>query len=115
MIQLLASLTINAREPEALQKYFEIANPLVEKFGGQVLKTLEIGKPIVGNKPSELILLVEYPSRDAVEELFGSDEYKSTIPYREKAFLVYNICLIEVPSVNVKTETSEISIPFVFE
>lgn len=115
MTQLIASLTINENEPEALQTYFEIANPLVEKFGGQVLRTLEVGREIVGDKPSEMILLVEYPSRDAVDELFKSDEYKSTIPYRQKAFHVYNICLIDIPSVIVKMEKSEISIPFLFD
>lgn len=111
MIQLIASLTINESEPEAFQKYFETANPLIETFGGRVVHKFDVGQSIVGKKPSEILMLVEYPSRASVDALFNSEEYKSIIPFRDSAFHVYNICLVEPPSVSVRVGVSDVAIP----
>lgn len=111
MIQLIASLSIDESEPEALQKYFETANPLIERYGGRVVSKFDVGQSIVGKKPSELLMLVEYPSRASVDALFNSEEYKSIIPFRDTAFRVYNICLVEPSGVSVKIGVSDIAIP----
>ena len=94
MIQVVASLTINPEEPQALQAYMDGAMALIEKAGGKVVQTINLGDAIVGDPPSELLMLVDYPSYDAVDYVFRSKAYRDIIPHRNKAFLKYNICLV---------------------
>lgn len=94
MVQVVASLTINPEEPEALDTYFGVAMPLIDKVGAKVIQKIEVGDPVVGEQPSELVMLVEYPSYEAVEKVFKSAEYQAVIPFREKAFLKYNVCIV---------------------
>ena len=94
MVQVVASLTINPEEPEALQKYFGVAMPLIEKAGGKICQRIELGKPIIGEQSTETVMLVDYPSFDSVERVFQSPEYKTAIPHRDKAFLKYNVCIV---------------------
>lgn len=115
MVQLIASLTMNENEPEALQAYFDTVNPLVESVGGKILQTINVGPPVVGQTPSKMVMLVEYPSRDSINQVFESEEYKAIIPVRKLAFNTYNICFIEDSTINVKIGFSEISMPFAFE
>ncbi len=94
MIQVVASLTINPDEPEALESYFAAAMPLIENAGATVAQQIELGDPIVGETPSQLLMLVDYPSLDAVDAVFRSPAYQSMIPIRDRAFLKYNICYV---------------------
>lgn len=94
MIQVVASLTINPTEPKALQAYFDVAMPLIEKVGAKLVQKIEIGDPVVGDKLSSILMLVDYPSHEAVEAVFDSPEYKSIIPMRKRAFLKYNVCIV---------------------
>jgi uncharacterized protein (DUF1330 family) len=41
--------------------------------------------------------MVEYPSREAVDMVFGSAEYAAVIPHRDRAFLDYAITIIDDP------------------
>ena len=69
MVQVVASLSINPDEPEAVATYFGVAMPLIEKVGAKVLQKIEVGEPVVGEQPSELVMLVEYPSYEDVERV----------------------------------------------
>ena len=94
MVQVVASLSINPEEPEAVEAYFAVAMPLIEKAGAKVVQKIEVGEVVVGEQPSEMVMLVEYPSYEAVEGVFKSPEYRAIIPKREKAFLKYNVCIV---------------------
>lgn len=94
MIEVVASLTINPEEPEALQAYFNVAQKLIDKVGARVVQKIELGDDVIGEKASELLMLVEYADQEAVNRVFQSDEYQSIIPEREKAFLKYNVCFV---------------------
>ena len=94
MIQVVASMAFNPQEPEALQTYFDVAMPLLEKVGAKVAQKIEVGDPVIGEKASEIVMLVDYPSYDAIDSVFESDEYKAVIPIRDKAFLKYNVCIV---------------------
>ena len=94
MVQVVASLTINPDEPEAVETYFETAMPLLEKVDAKVVQRLELGTAVIGERPSEVVMLVDYPSYEAVESVFNSPEYKAIAPTRDKAFLKYNVCIV---------------------
>ena len=95
MIQVIASLTINPDESDALARYHEATTPLIEKAGARIVQQLELEDPVVGEMPGKILMMIEYPSQEALEGVFNSAEYKSIIPYREKAFLEYNICIVK--------------------
>ncbi|MFK7942314.1 MAG: DUF1330 domain-containing protein [Paracoccaceae bacterium] len=95
MIQVVASLTINPDEQDALQDYFQVASQLMEKYEGKLVQRLELGNPVIGEKVTEIIMVVEYPDFAVVQEIFLSDEYKSVQNARDRAFLKYNICLVD--------------------
>ncbi|MEM1299135.1 MAG: DUF1330 domain-containing protein [Pseudomonadota bacterium] len=95
MIQVIASLTTNPDEPEALKKYFEIALPLVASVGARVSQRITMGDPVIGEQASEMILVVDYPSYQAIDDVFQSAAYRSIIEARDKAFLKYNICIVD--------------------
>ena len=96
MIQLVASLTINPDEPEALRTYFETAARLMARYNGTLVQRIELGDPVVGEKVSEIIMVVNYPSYTEVDEMFASATYRSVIPMRDKAFLKYNVCIVSL-------------------
>lgn len=115
MVQLIASLTINEKEPEALQAYFETVNPLIEAMGGKVLQRIDVGDPVVGEAMPRLLMVVEYPSREAIQGVFESEAYKSIIPARKLAFSTYNICLVEDSELNMTVGVSDVRMPVKFE
>lgn len=94
MIQIVASLSINPDEPEALETYFSVATRLLDKVGAKITQQIEVGDSVVGEKASEIVMLVDYPSYDAIDDVFESEEYTSIIPARDRAFLKYNICIV---------------------
>ena len=94
MAQVLASLTMNPEQPDAVSAYFETALPLIEAAGGKVIQRLELGDQLVGSARGSLLLLVQYPSRDAIERVFASEAYQKIIPIRDIAFLHYNVSII---------------------
>ena len=94
MIQVVASLTINPDEPEALQRYFDTAMPLIEKVGAKVTQKIELGEAVIGDTPAKILMLVDYPSYDAVDAVFKSEEYLSIVGDRDRAFAKYNVCIV---------------------
>lgn len=94
MVQVMASLTVNPEEPEALEHYFEIASMLMQKVGAKIVQKIEFGAAVIGEKGAEMVMLVNYPSYQAIDMVFKSPEYQMLIPFRDKAFLKYNICIV---------------------
>lgn len=94
MLQVIASLKTNPEEPEALQTYFDTAIPLLERAGAKIRQRIEVGDEIVGKNAPEIMMLVDYPSYEAIDAVFQSAEYKSVIPVRDRAFLKYNVCIV---------------------
>lgn len=95
-IQVLALVTVNDDEPAALAKYLEATGPLLERAGGQIVQRFNVNQVVVGNRPAKSVIIVEYPSMEAVDMVFQSDEYKQIIPYRDKAFKDYHVSVVTV-------------------
>ena len=94
MIEVIASLTFNAEEPKAVETYFQVATQLMEKAGAKVTQQIQVGASVIGEQAMEIVMLVEYPSFDALEDVFKSEEYQALIPIRDKAFVKYNVCVV---------------------
>lgn len=90
-----ALTTINPDDLEALSMYLGTTKPLLEEAGAEILQGYEISDTIVGEKLPEMATIVRYPNRAAVDEVFQSAEYQALKEIRERAFLNYQIGIVE--------------------
>lgn len=93
-LQVVACVTPNPDEPEAQKEYFSVTMPLLEQVGARIIQKFDMGDAVVGERVAETLMVVEYPSLEALDQVFKSDAYKSIIPARDKAFKTYNVSII---------------------
>lgn len=90
-VTVVALVSINEDEPFALGEYFRITGPLLERAGAEIVNRFTVNEVVVGHRPAKTVLIVKYPSREAVESVFGSAEYEAVKPIRDRAFLEYHV------------------------
>jgi uncharacterized protein (DUF1330 family) len=83
MLNLLAFKPEGGRERYG--EYGEAVAPLLEKAGGRVVFLGEPGQALLGEGSWDLVVLVEYPSRQAFLEMIGSAEYQAIGHLRTEA------------------------------
>jgi len=92
---MIAMTTINPNETDALNAYVEGVMPLVTAADGQMLSRYEHKETLIGSEGSQFVMIVEYPSAEAITRLFDSTDYKKLTAVRDKAFTAYNISIYE--------------------
>lgn len=107
-VTVVALVSVNEDEPFALGEYFRITGPLLERAGAVISKRFTVNEVVVGHRPAKSVMIVKYPSREAVESVFGSPEYASVKPIRDRAFSEYHVSI-------ATDEESEASAPSVVE
>lgn len=93
-VYVIACLTPDPKHMDAYQTYLATAFPLLEKVGAKLSQHFPVGDVVVGEKPAETIMVVEYPDIAAVHALFQSEEYKALIPVRDRAFSTYSVSIV---------------------
>ena len=93
--KVIAMVTVNEDQTRALAKYLELTEPVLERVGAKIVERYKIEKEFVRDKPAETIIVVDYPSRAAIDEVFSSSEYKEAAPFRDAAFSTYSIHIVE--------------------
>ena len=93
-VTVMALLSVNENEPRALAEYLDVTAPLIERAGAKIVKRFAIHEAVVGDRPAMTTVLVEYPSRSAVDQVFQSAEYKSIQSVRDRAFDKYEISIV---------------------
>ena len=72
-------LNLLAFEPEGgrqrYEEYGEAVAPLLERAGGRIVFLGEPAAPLLGDEGWDLVVLVEYPSRQAFLDMIASPEY----------------------------------------
>jgi uncharacterized protein (DUF1330 family) len=84
---------VNMNNPESAQKYFQGAGKLIGEVGGNVIKKATVLKNIAGTTDYDRVVLFEFPSSEAVDQVFTSDAYNELIPARDEAFYSISISL----------------------
>ena len=84
--------TPNPAEMESVQSYLKGVMPLLIGAGGALVKRLKVAK-IVNGRPSGMVLVMDFPSEEAVEELFASDAYQALVETRDTGFSEMNILI----------------------
>lgn len=95
MVTVLAFVTISENAPEALAAYFMATDPLLQRAGARIVKRFSIKDVVVGSCPTRTVVIVEYPTREAVEMVFGSPEYAAIAKIRDRAFDTYAITVVD--------------------
>jgi uncharacterized protein (DUF1330 family) len=85
MLNLLAFREDGGRE--RYEEYGAAVAPLLEKVGGRVVHMAQAGRPLLGDRAWDLVVLVEYPTRRAFLEMIGSPEYQAIAHLRTEALL----------------------------
>ena len=79
--------TINPSEKDSLTYYLQEMNKLYQEVGANQIKKYQITESLIGEETANLVSIMEFPNREAMEKVFKSEEYKKLVPYREKAFI----------------------------
>ena len=72
---------------ERYGEYGEAVAPLLEKAGGRVVFIGQPAQAMIGEGSWDLVVLVEYPTRQAFLEMVGSPEYQAIAHLRTEALL----------------------------
>jgi uncharacterized protein (DUF1330 family) len=83
MLNLLAFQPEGGRE--RYEEYGAAVAPLLEQAGGRVVFFGAPGSALLGEDSWDLVILVEYPTRQAFLEMIGSAEYQAIAHLRTEA------------------------------
>lgn len=70
---------------ERYEEYGEAVAPLLAKAGGRVVSMGAPAPPLLGDEGWDLVVLVEYPTRQAFLDMIGSTEYQAIAHLRTEA------------------------------
>lgn len=79
-------------EMDSVQAYLKGVMPLLMGAGGTLVKRLKVAK-VVNGRPSGMVLVMDFPSEDAIIQLFASDAYTALVETRDKGFSEMNILI----------------------
>ncbi len=85
MLNLLAFKPDGGRE--RYEEYGEAVAPSLEKAGGRIVFMGAPATALLGEDSWDLVVLVEYPTRQAFLDMIGSDEYQAIGHLRTEALL----------------------------
>jgi uncharacterized protein (DUF1330 family) len=83
MLNLLAFRPEGGRE--RYEEYGAAVAPLLEKVGGKIVWFGAPAAPLLGDGSWDLVVLVEYPTRQAFLDMVGSEEYRAIEHLRSEA------------------------------
>lgn len=99
MLNLLEFVPDGGRERYA--EYGAAVAPLLEKVGARIAFAGDPEPVLLGEHSWDLVLLVEYPSRKAFQEMIGSEEYQAIAHLRTEALLrgeLHPLSTVELPA-----------------
>lgn len=71
---------------DAMQEYVQGVMPLLLALGGVVVKRSIFTEAYHGDKFFTYLLVMDFPSKQAVVEMFDSEDYQRLIPARDRGF-----------------------------
>jgi len=74
-------------------QYIAKASRIVKRYGGRYIVKSEKITAISGKWTPERIVVIEFPSQEALKKCFRSEEYKSIAPLRERSTISKSIAV----------------------
>ncbi|MEM9773658.1 MAG: DUF1330 domain-containing protein [Chloroflexota bacterium] len=76
---------INVTDMDQYKKYIALTPAIIEKFGGKFISRGGETVTLEGEPESRRMVLLEFPSVEAAQEFYNSDEYQAAIEVRKDA------------------------------
>lgn len=92
---LVVTCKIDKSKKEELKHYISGARPIFAQYGGRPSGQYEVKDTIIGNSQTTHIVVMEFPSVEAVQNVFKDPNYIALIPARTIAFPVLDILITE--------------------
>ena len=83
---LVAIGTPDPDQQEALQAYVTAAGELAAANGAKPIGRYKFAEALAGEDFPDLVVIMQFPSAQALRDAFAADEYKKLIPARDKGF-----------------------------
>lgn len=75
---------LEVHDPDSFARYRERVSPLVDRFGGRYrIRGGEV-EVLEGDWQVSRLVVIEFPSRDALRLFYDSPEYQEIIPLRQR-------------------------------
>ena len=78
-------LLAKVNDPETYMKYAAKTPPLIEKYGGKFLVRGGEVETIEGEPYNDRLVVLEFPSKQAIRDFFGDPEYREAAKFRHAA------------------------------
>jgi len=86
---------MNINDPELYRQYTDRTPAIVEKYGGRFLTRGEEITCIEGKDYDGRLVLLEFPSKQAVEEFFSDPDYEEAMEFRHASSTMNYLLLQE--------------------
>ncbi len=83
---LVAIATPNPDGQEEMQSYVTAAGELAAANGVKPIGRFMFAEALAGDDFPDMVVVMEFPSAQALRDAFAADEYKKLIPARDKGF-----------------------------
>lgn len=90
-VTLIVTSTPDMAQQESLQAYVAGVMPMLMKLGGTVIKRNIIESTYHGETTFTHLLIMDFPSKEALVAMFDGASYQALIPARDQAFSEVNI------------------------
>lgn len=81
----------NPNYPNALAVYTKLSSTFFERQKVKCIAHQSIQDQLLGERHADFIKILEFPDCESLHKLLNHDEYKTLIPYRDKAFSTLDI------------------------
>jgi uncharacterized protein (DUF1330 family) len=95
VVFLIIIASVNPSEKDALNYYLQEMNVLYQEVGAKPTGRYKISETLMGSESTNLVSVMEFPSREALDKVFKSKKYKELVSYRQKAFLKLDALISE--------------------
>ena len=78
------SATVKVKNPEKLKEYISQVPATIAAHGGEKVSRGRVNKVLAGDIEHQIAAVFRFPSLEAVETWYASEEYQKLIPIREE-------------------------------
>jgi uncharacterized protein (DUF1330 family) len=76
---------MSIHDPETYRKYTDRTPPIVKKHGGKFLTRGEAVTTVEGDEYTDRMVILEFPSKQHIEDWFADPEYQEAMQFRHAA------------------------------
>jgi uncharacterized protein (DUF1330 family) len=91
---LVASASPNPENAADMQSYMQQVTPLLMGLEGGPPRRMKVSE-VVNGDATAIVMMMDFPSREALSALFASDAYQALVPIRDRGFKSMDIWICQ--------------------